>query len=92
MAAGLVSERHLAFIYSITNFTIFRAAEQISNDVNYNKIPVIIVSVGAGLSYGNLGYSHHMIQDFGIIRLMPNMKIVAPCDKHELEGVCWGYY
>lgn len=86
MAAGLASEGYLVFIYSIANFTIFRAAEQIRNDVDYHKLPVIIVSVGAGLSYGNLGYSHHMIQDFGIIRLMPNMKIVAPCDKHELEG------
>lgn len=77
-AAGMASEGHKVFVYSITNFPTFRCAEQIRNDVDYHNLPVCIVSVGGGLTYGALGYSHHTIQDFGLMRLFPNMTIASP--------------
>jgi len=80
MAAGIASTGCPVFVYSIANFPTFRCAEQIRNDVDYHCLPVCIVSVGAGLSYGALGYSHHAIQDVGLMRLMPNMNILAPVD------------
>jgi transketolase len=83
LAAGLASEGYHVFTYSIANFPTFRCAEQIRNDIDYHNLPVTVVSVGGGLSYGNLGYSHHAIQDFGLIRIMPNMLIVAPGDPIE---------
>ena len=52
MAAGLASEGYLVFIYSIANFSTFRCAEQIRNDIDYHKLDVTIVSVGAGVGYG----------------------------------------
>jgi transketolase len=90
MAAGLASEGFHVFVYSIANFPTFRCAEQIRNDVDYHNLPVTIVSVGGGLAYGNLGYSHHAVQDFGLIRLMPNMLIAAPGDPMEVQA-CMEY-
>ena len=61
LSAGLASEGHRVFVYSIANFPTFRCAEQIRNDVDYHNLPVTIVAVGGGVSYGNLGYSHHAV-------------------------------
>lgn len=85
MAAGLASEGFHVFIYSIANFPTFRCAEQLRNDVGYHKLPVTVVTVGGGLSYGNLGYSHHAIQDLGLMRLFPEFTIASPGDPPETE-------
>jgi len=87
MASGLASEGMHVFVYSIANFPTFRCAEQIRNDVDYHKLSVTIVSIGGGFSYGNLGYSHHAIQDYGLMRLMPNMLIGAPADLNETTNI-----
>jgi len=84
-AAGLASEGYHVFVYSIANFPIFRCAEQIRNDVCYHNLPVTVVSVGGGLAYGNLGYSHHAVQDFSFMRTLPNMSILAPGDPNETK-------
>ena len=86
IAAGMASEGCHVFTYSIANFPLFRCAEQIRNDIDYHNLPVTIVSVGGGLAYGNLGYSHHAVQDFALIRSMPNMVIAAPGDPLEMSG------
>ena len=86
MAAGLASEGHKVFVYSIGNFPTFRAAEQIRNDICYHNLDVTIVTVGGGLAYGNLGYSHHAIQDYGLMRLFPEMTIISPGDPNEVES------
>ncbi len=85
MAAGMASEGHKVFIYSIANFPTFRCAEQIRNDICYHNLDVTIVSVGGGLAYGNLGYSHHAIQDYGLMRLFPEMSILSPGDPTEVD-------
>ena len=85
MAAGLASDGFHVFIYSIANFTTFRCAEQLRNDVGYHNLSVTVVSVGGGLSYGNLGYSHHAIQDLGLMRLFPEFEIASPGDPNEVE-------
>ena len=90
LAAGMASEGYHPFVYSIANFPLFRCAEQIRNDVDYHRLPVTIVSVGGGLAYGNLGYSHHAIQDYGLMRSLPNMLIAAPGDPLEVRA-CMRY-
>jgi transketolase len=90
LAAGLASEGFHVFAYSIANFPTFRCAEQIRNDVDYHNLPVTIVAVGGGLAYGNLGYSHHAVQDYALIRVMPNMLIAAPGDPMEVRA-CMRY-
>jgi transketolase len=90
LAAGMASEGYHVFAYSIANFPTFRCAEQIRNDVDYHRLPVTVVSVGGGLSYGNLGYSHHAVQDMGLMRLMPNLLLAAPGDPLEVRA-CMRY-
>ena len=84
MSAGIASEKCHTFVYSIANFSTFRCAEQIRNDIDYHKLPVTIVSVGSGVGYGNLGYSHHALQDLALMRSFPNMLILAPGNNNEL--------
>jgi transketolase len=86
LAAGMASEGYHVFTYSIANFPTFRCAEQIRNDVAYHKLPVTVVSVGGGLAYGALGYSHHAVQDYALIRTLPNMLIAAPGDPMEVRA------
>lgn len=86
LSAGLASEGYHVFVYSIANFPTFRCAEQIRNDVDYHAFPVTIVTVGGGVAYGNLGYSHHAVQDYSLIRSMPNMLIAAPGDPLEVRS------
>lgn len=89
-SAGLASEGFHVFAYSIANFPTFRCAEQIRNDVDYHNLPVTVVAVGGGLAYGNLGYSHHAVQDYALLRVMPNMLIAAPGDPLEVRA-CMRY-
>ena len=86
MASGLSSKGFKVFVYSIANFPTFRCAEQIRNDIDYHKSNVTIVTVGGGYAYGNLGYSHHAVQDYGLIRLFPNFEIFSPGDPNEVES------
>ena len=90
LAAGLASEGYHVFVYSIANFSTFRCAEQIRNDVDYHNLSVTVVAVGGGLAYGNLGYSHHAVQDYALMRVMPNMLIAAPGDPMEVRA-CMRY-
>lgn len=85
-SAGLASQGFKVFVYSIANFPTFRCAEQLRNDIDYHKLDVTIVTVGAGYAYGNLGYSHHAVQDYGLIRLFPNFNIFVPGDILEVEA------
>jgi len=86
MAAGMASEGYHVFTYSIANFPTFRCAEQIRNDIDYHKLAVTVVAVGGGLAYGNLGYSHHAVQDLALMRAMPNFLIAAPCDPNQTQS------
>ena len=83
MAAGLASAGYQVFVYSIGNFPVFRCLEQIRNDICYQELNVSIVSIGAGLSYGTLGYSHHAIDDIGVMKALPGMTIYSPADPIE---------
>ena len=93
MAAGLASAGYKVYVYSIGNFPVFRCLEQIRNDICYEELDVSIVSIGAGLSYGALGYSHHAIDDIGVMSALPGMTIYSPADPIETrralrESVC----
>jgi transketolase len=90
LAAGMASEGYHVFTYSIANFPTFRCAEQIRNDVAYHQLSVTVVSVGGGLAYGALGYSHHAVQDYALMRTLPNMLIAAPGDPMEVRA-CMRY-
>ncbi|MCI5051699.1 MAG: hypothetical protein MRY21_01015 [Simkaniaceae bacterium] len=87
MAAGLAMSGKRVFTYSIANFPTLRCLEQIRNDVCYHNLDVTIVSVGAGLAYGSLGYSHHGLEDIAIMRTLPNLQVISPADPRETEAL-----
>jgi transketolase len=86
VAAGLASEGFHVFTYSIGNFPTLRCLEQIRNDICYHNLPVTVVAVGAGMAYGNLGYSHHCIQDIACLRGLPNLTLLSPGDPGETRA------
>lgn len=85
MAAGLTMSGLRAVVYTITPFTTTRCFEQIRVDVCYHNAPVIIVGTGSGLSYADLGPTHHSLEDLAILRTLPGMRVIAPCDSIELK-------
>lgn len=87
IAGGIASQGPTVFAYSIANFPTFRALEQIRNDIAAHNLPVVIVSIGAGLAYGTLGYTHHAVEDLGIMRAIPGIEIYSPGDVAELNAV-----
>ena len=85
MAAGSAMMGHKPFIYTITPFTTSRNFEQIKIDIAYQNQPVVIVGTGSGLSYANLGPTHHSFEDIALMRALPNTHVVCPADAYELE-------
>lgn len=85
VAAGLALSGLRPFVYTITPFTTTRCFEQIRVDVCYHRVPVVIVGTGSGLSYAELGPTHHSLEDLAILRTLPNMRVLAPCDSTELR-------
>jgi transketolase len=83
MAAGMAATGLRPFVYTITPFLIYRAYEQIRLDICYHNVPVVLVGTGGGLSYASLGATHHSLEDIAVLRVLPNMKIVCPCDPLE---------
>jgi len=83
VAAGLALTGKIVFVYSIANFPTLRCLEQVRNDVCYHRLSVKIVAVGCGLAYGGHGYTHHGVEDLGVMSLLPNMTVMAPGDPVE---------
>lgn len=87
IAAGLATEGYRPYTYSIGVFPTFRCAEQLRNDIDYHNLPVCSCTVGSGVAYGSLGYSHHAVQDLALMRSLPNTSIATPGDSLEVEAV-----
>lgn len=85
MAAGMAASGLRPFVYTIASFATGRCFEQIKIDVCYQNLPVVIVGTGAGLSYGQLGPTHHSCDDIGILRTIPNITICCPGDPVEVK-------
>lgn len=85
VAAGLAMTGKRVFVYSIVPFATFRCFEHIRNDVCYHELPVCIVGVGGGYSYGHMGSTHHALEDIAALRALPNMTVVCPGDPLEVE-------
>jgi transketolase len=83
IAAGLADLGKTVFTYSIANFPTMRCLEQIRNDVCYHGYAVRVVSVGGGFTYASQGYTHHGVEDIGVMRALPNMVVIAPGDPQE---------
>jgi len=85
VAAGLAMAGKNVYVYSIVPFVTMRCFEQIRNDLCYQKLPVKLVGVGGGFSYGPMGVTHHALEDVAIMRALPHMTVVSPGSKYETE-------
>ena len=86
VAAGMALCGLRPVIYTITPFTTTRCFEQIRVGVCYHKAPVVIVGTGSGMSYAELGPTHHSCEDMAILRALPEMTVIAPGDSLELRA------
>lgn len=87
IASGMAMEGRDVYCYSIAPFVTFRVLEQVRNDLCYQGLPVKIIGVGAGVSYGALGGTHHALEDVAVMRALPNMLVFAPGDPLEVEQI-----
>lgn len=84
-AAGLAIAGKTAFASSFAMFAAGRAFEIIRNTVAYPKLNVKIAATHAGLTVGEDGASHQAIEDISLMRSIPNMTVINPCDGVEAE-------
>ena len=78
VAAGLAKSGKKVCTYTITPFITERCYEQIKVDLCCMNLPVIVVGIGAGLTYSNDGPTHHTQYDIAIMRALPNISIYSP--------------
>lgn len=83
VAAGLAMSGKTVYVYSIIPFVTMRCFEQVRIDAAYMNTNVRLVGVGAGLTYGPAGATHHAIEDIAIMRALPNMTVCCPGDPLE---------
>ena len=79
-AAGLASCSKTVFVSTFAMFATGRAWDQVRNTICYNNFNVKIVASHAGITVGEDGSSHQALEDIALMRIIPNMKIIVPCD------------
>ncbi|SFQ24138.1 transketolase [Lachnospiraceae bacterium XBB1006] len=82
-AAGMASCGLIPFAYTIGSFLAYRSCEFLRLDVCLQNLNVKIVGIGAGVTYGYLGPTHHSTEDIAILRAMPNLTILSPATPKE---------
>ena len=85
VAAGMATMGYVPFVSSFAMFVAGRGFEQIRNSIGYPHLNVKIAATHAGLSVGEDGATHQSIEDFALMRAIPNMKVLCPCDGHEMK-------
>lgn len=79
-SAGLASCGKIVFVSTFAIFATGRAWDQVRNTVSYNNFNIKIVATHAGISVGPDGASHQALEDIALMRVIPNMNIIVPCD------------
>ncbi len=83
VASGLAACGKIPFIASYAMFSPGRSWEQVRTTIAYNNANVKIIGAHAGVSVGPDGATHQAIEDIALMRVIPNMIVIAPCDVHE---------
>src|SRR5919112_2840169 len=83
MAAGMAMDGFVPYVNTIATFLTRRCYEQVAVDLCLHNLPVRLIANGGGLVYAPLGPTHQAIEDIAIMRALPNMTVVCPCDADE---------
>ena len=88
VAAGLAASGKIAYASTFAMFATGRGFEQIRNSIGYPQLNVKICASHAGISVGEDGASHQCIEDVSLMRGVPGMKVIVPCDYNEAKQAC----
>ncbi|GAB3247321.1 transketolase family protein [Kineosporia babensis] len=90
VGAGLALSGYVPFVCGAAPFLTGRALEQIKADVAYSQAPVVLCGMSPGMAYGELGPTHHSIEDLAWLRAVAGLGIVVPADPLQTrEAVRW---
>lgn len=90
VAAGLAAAGKIPFASTFAIFGAGRAYEQIRNSICYPNLNVKVALTHAGLTVGEDGATHQMLEDIALMRVLPNMTVIVPADAAETRAaVCW---
>lgn len=87
VAAGLANGGFLPFVCAASPFLTGRALEQIKADVVYSNFPVVLCGMSPGMAYGELGPTHHSIEDLAWTRAIGSLAVIVPADPAETRAV-----
>ena len=86
IASGLAATGKTPVFCAIAPFVTARPFEMFRNDIGYMRQNVKIVGRNSGISYSDLGATHHSLEDFAIIRMIPGVVVLAPTDPDEIRA------
>jgi transketolase len=90
IGAGLANGGKIPFVSAAACFLTARAMEQIKVDAAYSRHHLVLVGQSPGMAYGELGPTHHSIEDLGWLRTIPDLTVVIPSDPTETyQAVTW---
>ena len=85
VGAGLANGGKVPFVSAASCFLTARAMEQIKADIAYSNVNVKLIGQSSGVAYGELGPTHHSIEDLAWLRLLTNLTVIVPSDPWETE-------
>ncbi len=89
IAAGLAIGGKIPFAGSFANFVTGRVFDQIRQSVAYSNKNVKICASHSGLTLGEDGASHQILEDIGLIKMLPNMVVISPCDYNQTRAATY---
>lgn len=88
VAAGMAMSGKTVFIFTMIPFVTMRCYEQLRIDVCLHDLSVKAIGVGPGVDYSTLGPTHHGLEDIALMRSLPGMQILSPCDDTQAMAFC----
>lgn len=82
-AAGLAEEGYKPICVAQACFITMRSFEQVRQYCGYMQLPLIIIGIGSGVSLQYMGNTHYALEDIALMRTIPGMQVIAPCDAYE---------
>jgi transketolase len=86
VAAGLATAGHIPFTTTFANFSTGRVYDQIRQSIAYSNKNVKICASHAGLTLGEDGATHQILEDIGLMKMLPGMTVIVPCDYHQTRA------
>ena len=82
-AAGLAEEGYKPICVAQACFITMRSFEQVRQYCGYMQLPMVIIGIGSGVSLQYMGNTHYALEDLALMRTIPGMEVIAPCDSYE---------